>query len=157
MFTFTFTGSGVSGSGSLTGTAIGSGVYNITTGTGTFNDGSGSVTITLIANPNAPGTTNSSIFTYDDLVTPGALTGLILDNSGLLFAESNGAELNLWGDGLANGGNGIAGSSLDTWYEDSGPNGNGTFAISTVPEPSMALLLIPALGFVGLIRRKFMV
>ena len=146
-FTFSFTGVGFSGQGSLVG-VLGStpGTYYITGGTGTFTNSSGSDTYSLFANHNQPGTaySPSGFFIYDDKVTPGTV-GLILDVDGLLFIDSRGSELNLWG-------NGVKGNGTDTWYTwylNSGYNGGGTFSI-TVPEYSgLSILLLSALTLVG--------
>jgi len=160
---FTFTGPGsVVGTGVLIGVqqAGNPGVYNVTGGYGTFNDGSGSVSLSLVINP-IPGNVSYSPtggFIYDNVVTPAAGPGLILDYWGLLFAEAHSGELNLYANNLP-----VGGPVTDISYEE-GRNGtlvaSGTFSMTgftlPVPEPSMAFLLIPALGFVGVIRKKFM-
>lgn len=171
-FTYTDLTGGVTATGTVAGDSISPGVFNVTTGSGTFNEGNGPVAITLLANPNSPGvgTSPSGAFNYDNLVTPGAPTGQILDTTGgLLFLEASGSnnpsgntELNIWSL------TGVAASGQDNWSEHgpagyspdpSGWGAPGTFTVTSVkvPEPSMALLLIPALGFVGVIRKKFMV
>ncbi len=152
-FTFTDLSNNVIGSGSLDVVPVSGqpGTYLATSASGTFTDGGTPATLSLIANPNPPNTASYPGFNYDNLVTPGNTVGYILDYSGLLFPESNGLVLNLWG-------NSTAGPGTDTWYESNGANGNpgGTFNVTgiTVPEPSMAFLIFPAfMGIVG-IRRK---
>jgi hypothetical protein len=158
LFTFSFTDGTVTGSGTLTGTAITRDEFNITGGSGTFSGGGIAFSGPIYPTPTPPNISYSPSgqFLYDNLVFPGAAaSGLILDSAaGILFVDPvTTNELNLWGNG------GINNYSIYEWTAATGyiAPPNGTFTLSFVPEPSMAFLLIPALGFVGVIRQKFMV
>jgi hypothetical protein len=116
-------------------------VYQIIGGGGTFNDGTQSGIIDLLPTNAAPFDiviSPTGYFTYDDLVAPLDGEGQILDNNGLLF-NFGGIELDIYG-------NIIIGSGNDTWYENNGANGSGTFDLTETgsidtPEPGSLLLL----------------
>jgi PEP-CTERM motif len=135
-FSYTAPG-GVSGWGTLTGT-YGPGYVVITSGTGTFDDGVNSGTISLISNPNAPKSSlsPSGSLAYDDLLSPGASDGNVLDVDGLLFSF-DGMELNLWEEGSP---------GQDGWAENNGNSGYGELTVT--PEPGSLLLM--GTGLLGL-------
>lgn len=142
-FSFLFTTSnGTTFSGSLTGDLSSLGVYAITSGSGTLADtnwASGNGAYPVVPDPSSPNPTNSTVpvtwFTYDDLLTPGASDGEILDNNGLYFYDSSlQLAINIWSNG--------AGQPYTWELADSGgyrDGGDGEFYIT--PEPDSLLLL----------------
>jgi hypothetical protein len=155
-FNFNFTSpGGVSGSGTLVGTFVGfNSTYGtdewlITSATGVFDDGTNSGAISLIANPDPTGAVQlspSGYFTYDDLLLlPPVSGGETLDYNGMLFSF-DGGELDFFEGGFP---------YAETWYEDNGANGDGSFAIT--PEPGPWLLVgtgLLGLAFPGFRRSK---
>jgi hypothetical protein len=149
-FVFGFsTGSGISITGTLVGNSISPGQYAITSGSAILTDTnwpSGNGVYPLVPDPISPAPTNSTIpvnwFTYDDLLTPAATNGEILNINGLYFCDSSlGLAINIWGHG--------AGNPYEVEVADSGGYRVGGFGEFTVPEASTTLLsgmMMAALG-----------
>jgi len=132
--------------GQLTGTQTANpGQYLITSGTGIVTPTMACCNVTFNINPNAASDPLiPSWLSYDNLLTPGAPLGGILDNNGLIFTDpSNTFYLNVWGNGDG---------TFDAWLlNDSGGSRigqplSGTFYIT--PEPGSLFLL--GTGLLGL-------
>jgi PEP-CTERM motif len=145
--------------GQLTGTLSSPGVFAITSGSVNVQEASGccSGMYDLVPNPTSPlpslnNTPPPGYFLYDDLLTPGAPAGGILDINGLLFFTGpNGKSINIWGNGI-----GLPDSWVIADAADGGGyriGGDGTFTIT--PEPgSLFLLGTGLLGLGFLVRRQ---
>jgi hypothetical protein len=149
-FSFHFTEDNGTIVGTLVGNLSSPGQYAITSGSGTLTDTywpSGNGVYSLVPDPSSPTPTNSIIpvswFQYDDLLTPAAPNGEILDYYGLYFYNSSlGLAINIWGNG--------AGDPYTWEVADSGGyriGGSGQF---TVPEASTALLLSVMMTVLGM-------
>jgi len=156
-FSYLFTTSnGTTFTGTLSGDLSSPGVDAITGGSGTLNDTyfpSGNGVFNLVPDSDSPNPTNSTVpvtwFTYDDLLTPGAPDGEILDTNGLYFYDSSlGLAINIWGNG--------SGQPYTWELADSGgyrDGGDGEFYIT--PEPASLMLLgTGLLGLAFLVFRK---
>jgi hypothetical protein len=147
-FSFSFTSATANISGQLTGTQIGStGVFNITSGFGTFTDNTGCCggVYNVIFSSNYG-------FSFDNLLTPGALAGGLLDVNGLLvFKTAGGLELNIFGNGI--------GQPYSLYvYDAEGFREAADGAFYLTPEPASLMMFGSGLlGLGGLIRRKLMV
>ena len=92
-------------------------------------------------------------FSTSIAVTPGDYIGWYTPGAGVIAYNDGGPiTIDAWdttGTPQTNISDNVAGSS-QPW------TGNREYAITVVPEPSILALLIPSLGFVGVIRKKFM-
>ncbi len=124
-----------------------SGYFTVTVGTA-----SGSWTLAggTVAYPGQL-TSPAGAFYYDNAVYLGSnpaypSTNVFLDNAGLLFADTSGNEINLWGS--ADGTYSFYGAINNNRYD---PQAVGVATITAVPEPvdlaACALLLVPAGAF----------
>ncbi len=97
---FTFTINAQTGSGNLTAISQGGGSYLATSGTLTVTGVNDIGTYTLHAG--GPGVTLSpgGFFNFDNLFSPAANPAM--DTNGLLFTNSSGFEINLWGNSMNN-------------------------------------------------------
>ena len=95
-FTWTDIGAGItSASGTLNATSVGNGEYIVNSGTAMFNGDS----MTLVAGTDdgSAQTSPSGLFIFDNVLF--LSSDPVLDVDGLLFADSLGTELNIWGNG----------------------------------------------------------
>ena len=95
-FAFEFDTGSATITGTLTGNLSSPGVYAITSGSAALSDAywpSGNGDYDLVPDLSSPAPTNSTVpvnwFTYDDLLTPGAPQGAILDDDGLYLYDSS--------------------------------------------------------------------
>jgi hypothetical protein len=146
-FSWTDVGAGItSASGTLTATSVGNGEYIVDSGTATFNGDS----MTLVAGTDDGSiqTSPSGLFLFDNVLL--LSSDPVLDVDGLLFADSLGTELNIWGNGTPGSYSTYIGAAGSYPLQDT----TSTFSIVPTlptPEPSaLVLLVVGLLAFTGL-------
>lgn len=158
LFDFSFVGNNVSGSGRLVASEYSSGNFIVESGIGQINGEE----MNLIANPNAPGSTNTAVFyvagygnfyiTYDDMLFPEQ--NPVVSNAGLLFSSASFPYINIFSEG-ADQYLYFPSSTLTTSVSFTLTAVPDPATMSVVPEPATMLLLgVGLLGAAGF-RRKF--
>ena len=146
-FTWTDTGAGIiSASGTLTATSVGNGEYIVNSGTAMFNGDS----MTLVAGTDdgSAQTSPSGLFIFDNVLF--LSSDPVLDVDGLLFADSLGTELNIWGNGTPGSYSTYTGADGSYPLQDTVSSFSIVPALPT-PEPSaLVLLVVGLLAFTGL-------
>jgi hypothetical protein len=108
----------------------------------------------VVFNPNAPGTTDTGQWVYDNIIPLDAA-------GGPLFSDASGNQFNIWDNGAlpseiienvptAEAGLSLAGNSYGQDYLDN----QGTFVISAVPEPAAWAMFLVGFGAVGFALRS---
>jgi hypothetical protein len=120
------------------------GSFDITSFTGSVGADKG---LSLVSNPNAPNISTSAdgLFYYDNDATPNSTP--VVDNSGVLFGNSLGAEYNLFSDDSTH---------YELYQKVNGSYGTDTFgsvAISAVPEPTVWAMMLGGMALMGLALR----
>lgn len=144
-FTWTDIGAGItSASGTLTATSVGNGEYIVNSGTAMFNGDS----MTLVAGTGSAQLSPSGLFIFDNVLF--LSSNPVLDVDGLLFADSLGTELNIWGNGTPGSYSTYTGADGSYPLQDTVSTFSIVPAVPT-PEPSaLILLVVGLLAFTGL-------
>ena len=148
--TFVDYGSPISGTGTITSWTIyagATGPLELLIYSGSISGGIPSLTL-VGSDPVSVNSTGINTFSVSIPVQSGDYIGWYTPDAGVISFQNNvGPTIYAWDNTTP--------SLLAAGSPGAGFTGDREYAI-TVPEPSMALLLIPALGFVGVIRKKFM-
>jgi len=148
-FSWTDVGAGItSASGTLSAHPVASGQYVVDSGTAMFNGDS--MTLVAGADNGSAQTSPSGLFIFDNVLS--LSSNPLLDVDGLLFADSLGAELNIWGNGTPGSYSTYTGVGGSYPLQDT----VSTFSIAPIvptvptPEPSaLVLLVVGLLAFTG--------
>lgn len=150
-FTWTDVGPGITAaSGTLTAHPVGGGQYIVDSGTAMFNGDS----MNLLAGTDngAAQTSPNGLFIFDNVLFMSS--NPTLDVDGLLFADTFGKELNIWGNGTPGSFSTYTGVGGSYPLEDT----SSVFSIvpsAAAPEPSALILLVAGLMVaIGLAWRK---